>query len=86
MAHIGELEPRTDDWLTQVTMLKNTLAKHIEHEETDIWPRIRAAWGDQKLDRAGQAIAASKAAAKAGKDVDQAVQEGWRAVGAEATA
>jgi len=86
MAQIGRLDPRDDAWLAQVTTLKNTLAQHIEHEERDIWPRIREAWGRDKLDQAGQQIAASKAAAKAGGTVQDAVAEGSRLVGSGARA
>jgi len=86
MAQIGELDSGTDAWLVQVTALKNTLAQHIAHEENDIWPRIRTAWGQQKLDQAGQAVAASKTAAKSGSGVDDAVMEGSRWVGVESRA
>ena len=73
MAQIGELEPSSPAWLAQVTMLKDTLAQHIAHEENDIWPRIRQAWGQDKLDDAGAKIAAAKAAGKAGATVSEAV-------------
>jgi hemerythrin-like domain-containing protein len=73
MAQIGELEPSSPAWLAQVTMLKDTLAQHIAHEENDIWPRIRMAWGQEKLDEAGSKIAAAKAAGKAGATVSEAV-------------
>jgi hypothetical protein len=80
MAQIDALDPAADEWLTQVSMLKETLSQHIAHEESDIWPRIRAAWGPQKLDAAGRAISAAKAAAKSGASISDAITKGHKSV------
>jgi hypothetical protein len=79
MARIGKLDPADAGWLKDVTALAATLAKHIKHEEDDIWPRIRRAWGEDKLAHAGRQIAAARAAAKAGSSVSQAVAKGAKA-------
>ena len=76
MAKISALQPENEPWLEHVHALHTTLEGHIAHEEHDIWPRIRTAWGEQKLDEAGRSIAAAKAAAKAGSSVKAAVAKG----------
>jgi hemerythrin-like domain-containing protein len=76
MKQIGQLAPSDDAWLRQVSALHATLEGHIRHEEVDIWPRIRETWGQPKLDAAGRAIAAAKAAGKAGAAVTDAVARG----------
>ena len=73
MDRIGSLDPGLPAWLEAVTNLATTLDGHIAHEETDIWPRIRAAWGDQKLAEAGRHIDAARAAADRGASVQEAV-------------
>ena len=74
MERIGSLDPGLPAWLKAVTSLATTLDGHIEHEETDIWPRIRTAWGDEKLAEAGRHIDAARAAADRGASVQEAVE------------
>ena len=62
MASIDGLEPTDQQWLIQVTQLHQTLEGHIAHEEQDIWPRIRSAWGDDRLAEVGNAMDAERAA------------------------
>jgi hemerythrin-like domain-containing protein len=80
MARIGELDPRDDAWLDEVMTLRDTLAEHIAEEEGQIWPRIRQAWEQEKLDDAGRAIAAAKLAGKAGATVSEAVGKAAEAI------
>ncbi len=80
MKQIDALDPSDHAWLTQVHALRTTLEGHIQHEEDDIWPRIRQAWGQPKLDEAGRAVAAAKTAAKAGAAVKDAVAKGSAAL------
>jgi iron-sulfur cluster repair protein YtfE (RIC family) len=79
MAKIDRLEPQDAGWLESVSALRTTLEGHIAHEEHDIWPRIRTAWGEAKLDDAGRSVAAAKAAAKSGSSVSAAVKKGEEA-------
>jgi hypothetical protein len=74
-ARIDQLDPTDDAWLDEVRALGATLDAHIAREETDIWPRIRAAWDQATLDRAGRQMAEAKAAVENGKPVEAAVLE-----------
>lgn len=65
MAKIDGLKPADDEWLRVVTKLHHTLEGHMKHEERDIWPRIREAWGDAKLAEVGEAMGKAKDAASA---------------------
>jgi iron-sulfur cluster repair protein YtfE (RIC family) len=57
---IGALDPAEAPWLEKIRELRQTLEHHIEEEEGDIWPSIERAWGDGKLDQAGQQVEALK--------------------------
>jgi iron-sulfur cluster repair protein YtfE (RIC family) len=80
MDRLDHVDPAEDAWLSQLTALHATLDGHIRHEEEDIWPRIRKAWGTDKLEQAGRAIRGAKAAAKDGASVDEAVRAGAAAM------
>ncbi len=73
IARIDALDPADDQWLQLVTTLGATLDAHIAHEEQDIWPRIRKAWPQAKLDQAGAQMAAVKAAVERGATIEDAV-------------
>jgi Hemerythrin HHE cation binding domain len=84
IAKIRVLKPASDAWLELVATLRATLEVHIAHEERDIWPRIRTAWGNDKLEAAGWSIAAAKAAAKDGATVAAAIKKADEAAKASA--
>lgn len=73
IAKINALDPAEDPWLQLVTTLGATLDTHIAHEERDIWPRIRKAWTQARLERAGTQMAAVKTAVNGGATVEDAV-------------
>jgi hemerythrin-like domain-containing protein len=73
IVRIDKLDPMDDVWLEQVSALGATLDAHIAHEENDIWPRIRAAWDQEKLDRAGRQMAQAKASVEKGEPIEEAV-------------
>ena len=79
IARIDELDAMEDAWLEQVSALGSTLDAHIAHEENDIWPRIRAAWGHDKLDRAGRQMAQAKASVEKGEPIQGAVSSAGNA-------
>ncbi len=76
MARIDGLDPAADAWLETVNSLAATLDEHIAHEENDIWPRIRDAWDQDKLEHAGRQMVAARAAADSGASVPAAVEAG----------
>lgn len=75
IAKIDALDPTDDRWLDQVSSLGATLDEHIAHEERDIWPRIRVAWDQNKLDHAGRQMDAAKHLVEAGRTVARAVAD-----------
>lgn len=75
IVRIDKLDPMDDAWLEQVGALGASLDAHIAHEENDIWPRIRAAWEQEKLDRAGRQMAQAKASVEKGDPIEASVSE-----------
>lgn len=75
MTDIDQLGSGDADWLGRVNALASTLARHIQHEEDDIWPRIRTAWGDERLAEAGRQVGAAKSAAEAGASISAAIED-----------
>jgi iron-sulfur cluster repair protein YtfE (RIC family) len=73
MSEIGRLEPREAQWLEKFKALRQALERHIDQEETQIWPRIRSVWGPEKLEQTGSRMQVVKTAARAGASVSGAV-------------
>jgi hypothetical protein len=73
MDRLGRMAPETDPWLGEFNNLVEMLTRHIDTEETEIWPKIRQEWGEDKLEEAGKRVAAAKAAAVAGADMAEAI-------------
>ena len=49
-----------DDWLDKLHDVRDTLMDHVQEEEQDILPQIGQIWDRNKLDMAGQQMAAAK--------------------------
>ncbi len=64
MDRLGSFNPADAGWLTDFQQLQSMMQRHMQEEETQFWPLIRETWGQDKLDDAGRAVAASKAAGK----------------------
>ncbi len=54
IAQADNLSPSDDRWLPQIRQIRDTLARHIDEEETMIFPRIQQVWGRDRLEQAGQ--------------------------------
>lgn len=63
---VGRLEPREERWLAKLRELRGTLDRHIQEEETVIWPKIRQVWGQDKLNQVGRQVQVAKTTAAAG--------------------
>ena len=63
MDDLGRLEPREDTWLGRLAQLRSSIEDHIFEEEMEVWPRIRAFWGEEKLTDVGGKVQAAKMAA-----------------------
>ena len=70
---IGQLEPRSDQFVQMVGQLRMTLEQHIQREEGEIWPLIRNAWGTDKLEQAGTQVQAAKTAGSLGASASGAM-------------
>lgn len=57
---IGALEPSDPQWITKVKALQQTLERHIDQEEGEIWPRIQQVWDRAKLVQAGEQMETMK--------------------------
>ena len=73
MQDLGRLEPREEPWLVALRELRTAIEKHIREEETEVWPRIRQFWGEDKLSQVGGQVQAAKLAAGAGAVVSTGV-------------
>jgi iron-sulfur cluster repair protein YtfE (RIC family) len=60
IAQAGNLAPTDERWLPQIRQIRDTLARHIDEEETMIFPRIQQVWDRARLERAGQQMQAMK--------------------------
>jgi hemerythrin superfamily protein len=61
---IGGLDSASEEWMERVEELRQMLEHHIEEEEGEAWPRIQEAWGEAKLEQAGQQMETLKRRAK----------------------
>lgn len=61
IGEIEELEPEDARWLATVKAVQASLAKHIQEEEQDIFPRIAKAWSATRLKQAGTEMEEMKA-------------------------
>jgi hypothetical protein len=73
IGRIGSAEPREPQWLALVQQLQTMLESHIQQEETQAWPKIRQAWGTDKLNSVGGQVKAAKAAGGVGAAISGAV-------------
>ncbi|HZQ37368.1 MAG TPA: hemerythrin domain-containing protein, partial [Dehalococcoidia bacterium] len=54
IAQADDLSPSDSRWLPQIRQIRDTLARHIDEEETMIFPRIQQVWDRGRLEQAGQ--------------------------------
>jgi len=55
-----QTDPAGDDWLSQLHEVRDTLMDHVREEEQEILPQIAQIWDREKLNFAGQEMAAAK--------------------------
>jgi iron-sulfur cluster repair protein YtfE (RIC family) len=80
MTRLGTLDPAQGEWLTELRSLQSMLERHMEEEEGQFWPLIRETWSEQKLQDAGRAIGAAKAAGTAGASIAEALGKAEQAI------
>jgi Hemerythrin HHE cation binding domain len=45
-----------DEWMRSVERLRTALERHIQEEESQIWPAIARVWDERRLDEVGAAL------------------------------
>ena len=60
MAEIADLKPSDDAWKAKMTVLVENVEHHAEEEEDDLFPRLREAFGDERLADMGQRLEAAR--------------------------
>lgn len=60
IAELHKMDPSTDKWLDQVRSIRDALMDHVQEEEQTILPQISQIWDRDKLNMAGQQMAAAK--------------------------
>jgi iron-sulfur cluster repair protein YtfE (RIC family) len=73
MTRLGKLEPSDSQWLLELQGLQSMMEQHMAEEENQFWPLIRATWSEDKLQSAGRAVGAAKAAGTAGASIAEAL-------------
>jgi hemerythrin superfamily protein len=53
---IDGIDPPTPEFVENLNELRTTLVDHMDREETEIWPEIRAVWDEKKLGDVGQQV------------------------------
>ncbi len=79
MGEIAALSPDDDAWVAKMTVLIENVEHHAEEEEDELFPQLREAFGDERLERMGAALAEAKqrrASGAAGEGSAQAAASG----------
>lgn len=56
MRTIDGIDPPTPEFVENLNELRATLVDHMEREEAEIWPEIRAVWDEGKLGEVGTKV------------------------------
>lgn len=68
MSEIRELSPAEDVWIAKMTVLIENVEHHADEEESELFPQLRKAFGDERLERMGTKLAAAKQRREAGPE------------------
>jgi hemerythrin superfamily protein len=60
MDEIRALRPGQEEWEAKLTVLIENVEHHVEEEETELFPQLREAFGQDRLDRMGEAMMQAK--------------------------
>ena len=60
MGEIRDLTPDDDAWVAKMTVLIENVEHHAEEEEEELFPQLRKAFGDKRLERIGEKLADAK--------------------------
>lgn len=60
MGEIRELTPDHDTWVAKMTVLIENVEHHAQEEEEELFPKLRAAFGDERLQQMGDKLAEAK--------------------------
>jgi hemerythrin superfamily protein len=60
MGEIRGLEPKDDAWVAKMTVLIENVEHHADEEEEELFPQLREAFGDDRLEQIGEKLAEAK--------------------------
>jgi hemerythrin superfamily protein len=60
MNEIRGLDPSAEEWAAKMTVLIENVEHHAEEEEEELFPKLREAFGDARLERMGEELEAAK--------------------------
>jgi hemerythrin superfamily protein len=60
MGEIRDLSPDDDAWVAKMTVLIENVEHHAEEEEEELFPKLRKAFGEERLARLGEQLAEAK--------------------------
>lgn len=60
IAEIRDLEPSDETFVPKMTVLIENVEHHAEEEESELFPKLREAFGDERLQRIGEALTKAK--------------------------
>ena len=60
MGELRDLQPGDEEFAPKMTVLIENVEHHAEEEETEMFPQLRDAFGDERLERMGEALRHAK--------------------------
>ena len=67
MGEIAQLQPDDDAWVAKMTVLIENVEHHADEEEEELFPKLRNAFGKERLERIGEELQAAKERRQAGR-------------------
>lgn len=67
MGEIAQLEPGDDTWTAKMTVLIENVEHHADEEEEELFPKLRNAFGKERLESLGEQLQAAKQRRLAGR-------------------
>jgi len=60
LSELRALQPRDDEFAAKMTVLIENVEHHAEEEEEELFPQLRQVFGDERLQRMGEALQQAK--------------------------
>jgi hemerythrin superfamily protein len=60
ISELSDLQPDDDEFVPKMTVLIENVEHHAEEEESELFPQLREAFGEERLQELGEALARAK--------------------------